>query len=232
MHISDFSLNRVAFEIRYDNAYVLWDKTGELWTEAAKIWPEITPQTVEPNRQSFKVKDKISLQVGIDKAFIVIYQSKIKEIIIEQEKFISLVRSILDIKFFIRVGTRFFYEKKCNDRNHATDLILKTQKLNMPDGKFFNITGKIKDPSFSFRIEDDNLGVLQTFKVAKKEYTVDRPPGLDELEIQYVKNVILLYDVDYYTRLPVKPSQLNVSEWVSQVHHLIKRDSGMVLGGS
>ncbi|WP_339135652.1 MAG: hypothetical protein WGN25_18520 [Candidatus Electrothrix sp. GW3-4] len=230
MHISDFSLNRVTCEIRYDNAYSLWDKTGELWTEAAKIWPDIIPQAVDPNRQSFRVKDKISLQVDINKAFVIVYHSGIKEIIKEQEKFIKLVRNILDIKLFIRVGSRFFYEKKCDDQDHAADLILNTQKLKIPDGNFFNIEGKIKEPSFSFRIEDDNLGVSQTFKVAIKQYAFEKPIGLDELESQSLKNIILNYDVDYYTRLPVKPSQLNVAEWVSQVHHLIKRDSKMVLG--
>lgn len=112
MHISDFSLNRVTCEIRYDNAYILWDKTGELWTEATKIWSEITPQTIDPNRQSFRIKDKISLQVDLNKAFIIVYQSKIKEIIKEQEKFINLVRNILDIKLFTRVGSRFFLRKK------------------------------------------------------------------------------------------------------------------------
>lgn len=72
--------------------------------------------------------------------------------------------------------------------------------------------------------------MLQTFKAARKQYKFEKPLGVDELENQFMDDIILIYDIDYYTRLPAKPSQLNVAEWVSQVHHLIKRDSKMVLG--
>lgn len=230
MKIDDFTLARIVIEIRYDNAYHIWDKCGDLWNSASLVWPGILPTGVEPNMQSFRFNDVYEFRVEIDKAFMIAYYSKVKDVIHDQEIFIELVTNVLGIKYFNRVGARFFFEKECKDEFEVYEKFKSIDIVKIPKAKFFNIDGDPLPLEFSFKKENDDVGFRVLFKSASKKFTIEKPIAVPEFNFEDVNKNLLLYDIDYFTKKITNPGQLKISEWVRQIYHIIKRDSGIILG--
>ena len=69
--LSHFSLHQAILEIRYQDALLLWDRSGLLWHEIKKIKPEIKMQDAKPLVTTFFLDNKFDLTVKTDRSHIV-----------------------------------------------------------------------------------------------------------------------------------------------------------------
>ncbi len=234
LNLQDFKLTETVFEVRYDNAYLLWDRAGEIWSKVSSMWPDLKIEKVEPSIITFRLENKYQLSVNLDKAHIIDAKpsSSLNEFMEKADNFLKLVIQILQIKNLIRVGFRLVYIRDFNDKFEAADSLLSTKKLLVPSGRQFGIEGKVTLPRYALVLEGASTAVRVLLEVRDKKVDFDPPPNIEELSPVHLEKHELVYDVDYYTLGKLSIGQLNIKEWLGQIYHLVKRDSKYFLGGS
>ena len=143
MKLDDFTLKRITFEIRYREAYLLWDRCGYFWKEVCKLWPDIQAKAGEPNLQSFSIKDQYQFQVELKKAFVIGFDKRVSEASITQQQFIGLHQKTFQVSTYDRIGCRLIFEKRCESSAESSNLLISSGLLNPPTGKHFNIDGDV-----------------------------------------------------------------------------------------
>jgi len=232
LNLSDFKLTQAVLEIRYANAYIIWDRSGKIWTEFSSLWPNLHMLTAQPNEVLFRLENKYELSVQIDKAHIIELEptSNLDDFMERADKFIKLVIQNLEIINFNRVGFRLVYVKGFPDSLQAANSLISTKMISVPHGKQFNIEGRISFPKYSIVWESDSAAARIALEVVDKKIDFDPPPNVEGLKSAHFETHELVYDLDYYIPAKLLPGQLNVKEWLSQTYHLIKRDSKSFLG--
>lgn len=228
----DLELRRAILEIRYNEAYILWDRSGQIWSEVKSIWPEMKNQKTEPSYTSFLLDDKRQFWVQLDKSNYTDFkpQGNLNDFITNVAKLISLVSDVLKISEYTRLGFRLLYSKYLNTKEEASEYLLSTENIKYPSGKHFNIEGKVLNPSCSMKWEGESTGVRVVLTTHDKKIDLEVNPDVDEINPVHIERSELLYDIDYYTVKNTKRGQLKIDEWISQAYHLIKRDSKIFFG--
>lgn len=231
LNLSHFSLVKVSFEIRYDNAYLFWDKAGHIGEASKSLWPKIKIVSGEPGKVAFKIENKYLIQVELGKAFIIAYKphSSLKDYIEMAENLEAIVRKELGISIYTRLGFRPFYYKKYAKSEDATKDLLDIKKTHYPTGKHFNIEGKPTKANHILRWEADKIGLLIQLTSEGQKYEFEPPMEADEITPISIERNGILFNIDYYTLGSINVNQLNVTDWIKNAYHLIKRDSKVFL---
>lgn len=109
MELSDFKIRQVIFEIRYDDAYILWDRAGAVSSDLTRIWPNLKLAEGTPNQQSLR-SDDASIQTGIASSNVVLIQpDNIVQFSEQIEETLRIWVASLEINKFSRIGTRVIY---------------------------------------------------------------------------------------------------------------------------
>ena len=231
--LSSFKLSRSTFEIRYNNAYALWDKAGIIWTTADKKWSQLKMINAEPAVTSFRLEDRYELSVKLDRTSIIDFKptSKLKGFLENAKQFIDIVVNCLELDMIERLGFRIIYALPSSDKSAASNVIADANIMNIPKGKCFNIEGQPLLPEYSIVWEGNSLGARIKILAQEKEINLDVNPAIKEIDSYHEKISEVLLDIDYYTLKPILTGQLDVNEWISQAYHVIKRDAHVFLGG-
>lgn len=219
-------------EIRFDNAYILWDRAGLVWSKVSSAWPNLKMGKAEPMVTTFVFDDRYELTLRLDKAHLIDLRpsSSLKEFMVNAELFVSLVADSLDITEFTRLGFRLIFSKKFQNKTEAANALISTKMISVPSGKHFNIEGKVLMPNYSLRWEGDSTAVRVKLTAQDKKIDLNVGPGVEEITPVHIERSEVIYDIDYYTLKNTKRGQLNVKEWISQAYHLVKRDSNVFMG--
>ena len=151
--ISDFKLQRLVVEIRYEPAFLLWDKAGSVGVELRNRFPATKVRIVQPNQQQFSLDKKFAAGVQFDRTFLqgVYPAHNLEDIRTTSEAFFPIVIGALKISDLSRIGLLGVYEKRFESRELASEFV-KCQPSLRRGGKFFNVDGaKILDPEFFLR---------------------------------------------------------------------------------
>ena len=232
LDLSSFKLNQATMEIRFNNAYTLWDRAGQIWSKASSKWSNLKMGKAEPMVTKFLVDDRYELSIKLDVAHLIDLtpSSNLKEFMANAELFVTLVADTLDITEFTRLGFRLIYCKRFPNKTEAADSLISTKMISVLSGKHFNIEGKVLMPNYSLRWEGVSMGVRVALLARDKKIDLNVNPGMEEITPVHVERSELIYDIDYYTLKNTKKGQLNVKEWISQAYHLVKRDSNVFMG--
>ena len=228
----DLKLRQAVLELRYDNVFELWDRAGTLWTKYSSMWPDLKPGKIEPSDTTFLLENQYDLAVKLDKAHIMDYKpsSNLDKFIERSDSFTKLVSKTLEILFFNRIGFRLIYTKAFSDKLLAANAVTSTKNIHVPEGRHFNINGKVFLPGYSIVWEGESAGIRISLKAQDRKIDFEAPPSVAEIESIHLEKHELLYDVDYYTLGKVAIDQLNLKDWIQQIYHLIRRDSNYFLG--
>jgi hypothetical protein len=232
--LDDFVLEKVAFETRHRSAYLLWDKAGVIWTKAAKRWPKLDPKPshIEPAKITFRFGTDLEASVEIGSALAIGHYPNLKEFGEFTEEFVRLVTHELQVEDYSRVGLRFTYFLLFKTKESAAAALLNSGLLRLPAGKHFSIDGKVTFPKAAFRWEGESLGALVRLEAEGRKLDFDPPMGVKELPSVHEEKFGIVLDIDYYTIASTGVGQLHIGEWISQVSHLVRRDSKAFLGES
>jgi hypothetical protein len=231
---SSFNLHQVTFELRYNDSYILWDRAGALWSKIQTKWPKLTILNIAPSVNKFRIEDKYDLSVEINKSHIMnIKPSNNLDSFIEDAKvFLTEVLEELNVTHLTRIGLRLIYEKKYPDKKAASEAMLLTKLLKIPEGRYFAIDGISLLPKYSIAIEGESKGVRISLSAQEKTIDFDSPPGINELPSLHLTKSELIYDIDYYTIATTSVGQFNIKEWLTQAYHIVRRDSKSFLSES
>ncbi len=232
LDFSTFKLIRATMEIRFDDAYILWDRAGKVWSKMSLSLPNLKMNVVEPNAISSIADDRYELSVKLGAAHLTDLKpsSSLKEFMANSELFLGIVANSLEIRDFTRLGFRLTYSRKFQSKREAADALISTKMLNVPSGKHFNIEGKVFMPEYALRWEGESTGVRVKLTAQDKKIDLNVGPGVEEISSVHIETSEVLYDIDYYTLKTTKRGQLKFEEWISQAYRLVKRDRNVFMG--
>ena len=74
------------------------------------------------------------------------------------------------------------------------------------------------------------MGVRAVLEARDKKIDFESQPSMEEVQSIHIVKHEVVYDIDYYTLANVSTGQLNVTEWIDQAYHMVKRDSRFFFG--
>lgn len=231
MELSDLKIRQVVFEIRYDEAFSLWDRAGAINRELVKIWPGIRlSEAPEPNQVSLKNKD-VSIRTGLKTSYVALQQpNNITQNSEQIEATLRLWVKELELSEFSRVGTRViftkFYESPASANNAAMSMGLVTY----PAPPFFNHKNLPMSAEVSLVWEDGSSQTRIAIKTEHQQLEVD---GLPDVQNENIKQTadLLVVDIDRATVGKVGIAKFRATDWIDGVRHLIARDMKRIFKG-
>ncbi|HUX90721.1 MAG TPA: hypothetical protein VMV48_08535 [Gallionellaceae bacterium] len=228
MELSEFKIRQVIFEIRYDNAFILWDRAGGISRDLTKIWPNLKLTEGTPNQQSLRSED-LSIQTSLLTSHIALIQpSNISQFSEQIEETLRIWITSLEIKKFSRIGTRVIYAKTFESEDLAQKAVMNLGLVKYPEAPFFNHKIPPRSSEVKLLWQDDSS---QTQIIVKSEHQEVEVGGLsDNPRDKHKKTAdVMLIDIDRATRGDVELSKFRVVDWLEGVQHLIARDVKRIL---
>jgi hypothetical protein len=233
MTIADFKLFQVAVECRYEDAYLLFDRTGNVCRQLKLKWPDAKLQEASPAKtvcrvgtESFTLELKQSLVLSTKP------DSSLQPFSENAEWFFTLLQEQLGISSYSRLGFRAIFKKNVKSPSEAAELFTGAKLLRLPSEKVFGVESAGTDLTYSVRLQSDTAGALVRIATETLQMEFEPPLGAEDV-LKPVKQDThsLVYDVDYYTVSRVDVGQLRLREWLKQAMHAIRRDSAHFLEG-
>ena len=240
MELSDFELERIAFEFRYAPAYLHFDRAGALWTEATERWPNLKPERSEPTVTTFHLDNHHEFSVTIDKTHVVSHYPNVEEFVQLCEPFTELVTRNLGVLYFSRIGLRHVYFRKFPSKEEASAAVLSTRMLSIPEGhatppsnerRHFGVELSSLYPEYALRADGQGTGFVLRLRSEVRKIDFDPPMNMRQINALHETKAGILFDIDYYTTAKVSIGQFRAQEWLNQAIHLVRRDSRQFLGG-
>lgn len=218
----DFNIELCVFELRYTDAFMLWDVVGSVWTAMISKNPSLKVSFVQPNKQVFETE---ALQLAVEISVLRV-TSRGPQAIDEVAKNASWLTRITSekakIDSFKRAGFRLIQTKPFSTSKDALRFAnIDEQETSMalgPDARKVGFTS-------STRFETERNGLQAILKLEERDisFTVpweSRPFFPASLTH---KEWILVADVDYYTIGTIEQESLDVETWVRQASKAIQR---------
>jgi hypothetical protein len=234
MKFEDLRLERAILEIRFPMAYRLWDQAGFLWSTVGSQWPTITNEEANPAKTVFRLELSTIYQLTaeIAAARVVGHYPKpnLEEFTEVVSQFLRIFLQVIDVQTFDRIGfrTRHFFETKTQEE--AETLVNDLNLIWTPKGTIFSIEPKRVAAEAIMVLEGDELGARIHIASQKGAIDLTPAPGVP-IEPIHLEKFGIVYDVDYFSLAKVSSEQIDFSDWIRNVYHLIKRDSNKVLIG-
>jgi hypothetical protein len=180
----------------------------------------------EPNRTIFRVGESFEAIVEIERAVSIAYlpkssDSNFREFLV---MFAKNVTEILEISSILRVGARFFYVKEYETQESASEALISTGLFKIPASPQFGVKGRIIDPSFRTRYEDDIKGACIRAYMEKQNIEFTPPLGVVDPPPCKRETIKLIFDVDIYSTVPLDIGQLSAEEWLKESERVVRRD--------
>src|SRR4051812_11958511 len=107
--VPNLTLERVALEIRYRHAYLLWDNAGVLASEMTSTWLDLKLVEGTPAKISFTLGDTYEVAVELEKVTLIAHYptANLEDFATISKLLISIVEKRLMIAEYSRVGLRF-----------------------------------------------------------------------------------------------------------------------------
>jgi hypothetical protein len=232
LDLATFPLKQATIEIRYNNAYQLWDRAGKLWSTVCGLQPSAKVNDAKPSKLTFYIDNKFTLGSELGKSYLfdVKPSTSLKEFTEMADQFLNVVMDVLEISELNRIGFRLQYAKHYDDQSKASNAMLDYGIIKTPTGKYFNIEGDVILPQYAFVWQGKSTALKVNMTVQDKTLDFNPLPNVDGIEPYHSLKHELMIDMDYYTTAPILRGQFKVSEWLTQSYHLIKRDINKFIG--
>ncbi len=116
LSFADFSMSRAASELRYDNAYLIYDRTGQVIQEARGHFTNFKVTSATPNESTFLSDEgSFGLQLGSCRFISDKADASLESFGSSCKRYFDIVAELLDIRMFTRVGLRVITKKTTKD---------------------------------------------------------------------------------------------------------------------
>lgn len=230
MTVADFKMTSAVCELRYENAYLIYDRTGQVCQEARSFYTDCTVVTAVPNQTIFQAKEgSFVLELAQCRFSTTKPDSTLEKFAEHCKGFFDSVTNNLEVKVFTRIGLRIFLRKDFKDLDEAKAALTSLKLVNRESAERF---GAASEPhEVFFRWEGTQLGAMLHLKAESGKIDAVLPPELEAEKSEIHKSFNgLVLDVDYYTVAPVERSQWDAPAWILRSLRTIKRDVDTIFG--
>jgi uncharacterized protein (TIGR04255 family) len=229
--IDDFKPLSVTCELRYKNAYLIYDRTGQVIEDVRESFTDINVSTTSPQQTSWTTNEgTLVLEIGACR-FTSNRSDRNAEAFAKHCKvFFGAVTHQLQIGVFTRIGLRYILRKEYKTVDEAKAALASMMLANLKPTKRFNSSDSPTE--VLFRWEDSQIGAFVRLKAETVEIKATVPPELLDALPKIDKKINgLTLDIDYYTVAPVDREQWNPQEWLPQKLRIIHKEVDGILGG-
>jgi len=236
LEFDDLHLYFAAFEVRFDDSFLIWDRSGAIWSEILRRFPEFKLRHAEPNRVTFGTscddEMQVAVQVGLVNVSVVLPDKKLERLSRVATHMTEVAADQLEVARYSRVGLRTQFTLDFKQPEAAAAAILSTGLVKVPDGPHFGLDAAPAAVEYSIRTEDGKNGFSLWLKTDTVKIDLESPFGFGSFTngVHETRHRAIL-DVDRFMMSPVLSSQLRVEDWIAQTLHIIKRDGQRLLGG-
>jgi hypothetical protein len=230
---SSFRRTQAIFEVRFEAAYVLWDRSGLIWKSVGRNFKKLRHQNITPNQMTFFGDDRFSMAVELERASITDHrpQGGIDGTIEVLAAFGEQVIEILDVKALTRVGNRYQYSIECKSLEEARRKAQATIPYAVPKKKLFSIEPAQIGPNLKIEGDDGELAYLAQIYHREQKVELAPPPEYVTLGLERVEKIKyeLTLDIDFFTKKSIPVERFQAKSWLLGWHKTIVRDADAFL---
>jgi hypothetical protein len=226
LDLNEFTLETLVFEVRYDDAYGIWDHAGEIWTALSTRLPGVVLQTAEPKSQMFWLGDTFELFVELKR--VAVADNKPTK---EGERLAEVATHVLDqaikslhIADFSRVGLRAVFWMETKTIDNAVKKLAGTRLTCALEIPLLSKDANQTEIQYTTRFETAAAGIAVKIGTQTRQVNMDVPPNARRFfEPKKVEQHGTLVDFDYYTRGIVSAEQVRPRVWIDQALKTARR---------
>jgi uncharacterized protein (TIGR04255 family) len=230
--IDDFKAFSTTCEVRYKNAYLIYDRTGQILEELRETFTDINVSTAGPQQTAFVAEEgSFTLEIGACRFTSGRIDKNAQTFAKHCKTFFDTVTDQLQIAVFTRIGLRYILRKEFKTEDESKAVLASMMLANLNPTKRFNSSDSPME--ILFRWEDAQIGAFVRLKAETTHMKLAVPPELQDIVPKFDQKVTgLTLDIDYYTVAPVEREQWNSQEWLPQKLRLIRKEvDGILQGG-
>lgn len=230
LSVDDFKMISAVCELRYEDAYLLFDRTGQICTEARSNFSDCEVTSAIPNQSILRAKEgTFTVELKSCRVTTTSPDRPLETFATNCKKFFDSVTSHLDVKAFTRIGLRVAFRKEYRTIEEAQSALDSLKLLNIPHVERFGAASEPRETIF--RWEGTQIGAMLRLTTELGKIDLVLPPELEMEKTEYHKRFSgLLLDVDYYTVAPVERSQWDAASWIPRAIRIVKKESDAVFG--
>jgi hypothetical protein len=159
MIFSDFHLNRVILELRYENGFLYWDNCGAALLEILKKFPEWKWERTSTELTILKEKER-NIEVSFNIHNIRFIQDEVDNLSQFKKATSEITPIILEkikINNFSRIGNRFIYNLKLDSIEQGKKLIQKSKFIEIATEKLHLFGNNPIKTAFTIYFENEAL---------------------------------------------------------------------------
>jgi hypothetical protein len=230
--IDDFKSSNVTCEVRYKNAYLIFDRTGQVIEDLRESFTDISISVASPQQTTWTTNEStLVLELGACRLTSTCLDKSGEAFAKRCKAFFDAVVHNLQINLFTRIGLRCIYRKEYKTVDEARTALEAMTLVNLKPVKRFNSSDSPTE--VLFRWEDSQVGAFIRLKAESIEIKSTIPFELQDTVPSIDKKInSLTLDVDYYTVAPVDREQWDPEEWLPQKFRIIRKEIDGIIGGS
>lgn len=228
LSISQFELEQATFEVRFQEAYLHWDRAGAVWSHAKRVRSDLELVDASPGRTVFRRGRHFELAVQLDRINVTAVEAnEVWSDYLEMvDEFVLSTLRILEVNSLDRVGSRFIHFKKVTTKEAAAVDLQSTGLFQLPARPLFGVKNpKVLYPEIGVRFEGPSTGVTVKLKAEGRRLKLSLPLGAKKDLYEYSEEYEgIVFDIDCFTTVPIDIGKLGPSEWLERWRHVVRRD--------
>lgn len=232
MILDSFKLETVVTQLRYVNAFELWDKAGAISRQLSAIWSDLRLVEVKPQQQILR-GNGVDIQTGLTQSTVTLSGSKSLEQgkVQQMKETFEVWRDMLSLGSVKRISTRATYSKEFPTMKEANSALFALNLARWPTTKVFDQpeTTERNGIEMLYRFEDENSFSLLQLKAEQLKFEVDLDPEwVDGPEIRKKKSRMVI-DFDRGLLGTVNAEKFRMDDWIKGFQHVLRRDIEKVI---
>ena len=230
--VDDFKPFTITCELRFKNAYLLFDRTGAIAEDLRRNFTDISVISASPQVSAFTSGEGgLHLELGACRFTSGRFDKNSEPFARHCKSFFDTVTKQMEVNIYTRIGLRYILRKEFKTEDEAKAALASCRLANLKPTRRFNSSDSPTE--IMFRWEDAQIGAMVRLKAETTEFKVQVPVELQETIPPFEKKTaVLTVDTDYYTVAPVEREQWNAQEWVLQKLRVIRKEvDGLLQSG-
>lgn len=228
--VSDFKTAMAVCEVRYENAYLIYDRTGLICDDLRRMFSNLSVVIASPNQTTLQADEgSCALELSQCRFGSQAPDNQLQSFASHSKRFFDSVLYNLDIRTLSRVGLRVFFRRDYKSIDELKAALASLKLITLAPAERF---GAASEPyEILLRWQGAHIGTM--FRVAMQSGTIDvhLPPELQPEKPDIHKSIsALMLDIDYYTVTPVERSQWDPSTWITHSFKTMKKGADSIFG--
>jgi hypothetical protein len=227
---ADFKVTSATCELRYENAYLIYDRTGQVFHDSRGLYTNFRVVNATPNQTLFQADEgAFALELSQSRFSTTNPDPSLEKFATNCKRFFDAVTILLDIRVFTRVGLRVVFRKDFKEIDEAKAALHSLKLVNLKAEERFGAASQPNE--VLLRWEGAQLGAMLRLKAESGKIDLVLPPELEAEKPEIHKSFNGLFlDIDYYTVAPVERSQFEASAWIPRSVRTIRKNIDTIFG--